>query len=127
MAIVVAGLGSSPIRRLQASWDLVSKTDMELFKYMDSILEEKVLYTSSVHFVRYLLQSNYKMYRERLSMTKVPSVPYIGVFLKDLTFISDGNPDYLRGGLINLNKRRQVYIVLQLMIFILSINRCLRY
>ncbi|KAL5502446.1 hypothetical protein EMCRGX_G009221 [Ephydatia muelleri] len=26
-----------------------------------------------------------------------------------MTFICDGNPDYLRGGLINVHKRRQVY------------------
>ena len=41
-------------------------------------------------------------------MATTPCVPYVGVFLKDLTFICDGNPDYLRGGLINLHKRRQV-------------------
>eukprot|EP00731_Ephydatia_muelleri_P005768 Em0003g16a len=35
------------------------------------------------------------------------AVPYVGVFLKDLTFICDDNPDYLRGGLINVHKRRQ--------------------
>ena len=28
--------------------------------------------------------------------------------MKDLTFIAEGNPDYLKGGLINLTKRRQV-------------------
>lgn len=54
------------------------------------------------------MQNNYKSYRENLSATETPAVPYIGVFLKDLTFICDGNPDYLRGGLINLHKRRQV-------------------
>lgn len=42
MAIVVAGLGSSPIRRLAATWEMVPKADMELFKRMDSILEERV-------------------------------------------------------------------------------------
>eukprot|EP00731_Ephydatia_muelleri_P012206 Em0006g1100a len=51
-------------------------------------------------------ENNYKRYRDRLS---TPALPYIGVFLKDLTFICDGNPDYLRGGLINVHKRRQVY------------------
>ena len=54
------------------------------------------------------LQSNYKNYRDKLSITPIPAVPYIGVFLKDLTFIADGNPDYIRGGLVNLHKRRQV-------------------
>ena len=39
MAIVVAGLGSAPIRRLQLTWGLVPKTDMESFKEMESILD----------------------------------------------------------------------------------------
>ena len=54
------------------------------------------------------VQGNYKRYRESLEMAQTPCVPYLGVVLKDLTFICDGNPDYLRGGLINLHKRRQV-------------------
>ena len=37
-----------------------------------------------------------------------PAVPYVGVFLTDLTFICEGNPDFLHGGLINIHKRRQV-------------------
>eukprot|EP00731_Ephydatia_muelleri_P006257 Em0003g505a len=45
---------------------------------------------------------------DRLSTIPTPAVPYIGVFLKDLTFICDGNRDYLRGGLINVHKRRQL-------------------
>jgi hypothetical protein len=94
MSIVMAGLGSAPIRRLQRTWDGVSKIHMEMFKQMDTILESK---------------SNYKNYRDKLSITPIPAVPYIGVFLKDITFIADGNPDYIRGGLVNLHKRRQVY------------------
>ncbi len=54
-------------------------------------------------------QGNYKHYRDKLGATELPAVPYVGVFLKDLTFICDGNPDYLRGGLINMHKRRQVW------------------
>ncbi|KAL5502434.1 hypothetical protein EMCRGX_G009205 [Ephydatia muelleri] len=94
MAVVVAGLGSAPIRRLHKTWEGVSKYHVDLFKEMDLLLESG---------------NNYKRYRDRLSTIPTPAVPYIGVFLKDLTFICDGNPDYLRGGLINVHKRRQVY------------------
>ena len=38
----------------------------------------------------------------------VVSFRYSGLYLKDLTFITDGNPDRLTNGLINLSKRRQV-------------------
>jgi len=42
MAIVVAGLGSAPIRRLQQTWGQLPKSDMETFKEMDAILDSKV-------------------------------------------------------------------------------------
>ena len=42
MAIVVAGLGSAPIRRLHSSWAQVPKADMELFKEMDTLLDSRV-------------------------------------------------------------------------------------
>ena len=58
--------------------------------------------------IEFHFPNNYKQYRDRLSTIPTSAVPYIGVFLKDLTFICDGNPDYLRGGLINVHKRRQV-------------------
>ena len=42
MAIIMAGLGSAPIRRLHRTWEGVSKVHMEMFKQMDTILESKV-------------------------------------------------------------------------------------
>ena len=42
MAIVVAGLGSAPIRRLHSSWAQVPKADMEVFKDMDTVLDSRV-------------------------------------------------------------------------------------
>ena len=42
MAIVVAGLGSAPIRRLHQSWAGVQKEHRDLFKEIDTILDSKV-------------------------------------------------------------------------------------
>lgn len=97
VAIVVAGLGSSPIRRLKKTWEALEKNTLDLFLKMD-------------HLVRY--KNNYKNYRHYLRATQPPAVPYFGLYLKDLTFIADGNPDCLRGGLINLTKRRLIFTVL---------------
>ena len=36
--------------------------------------------------------------------------------MKDLTFIAEGNPDFFKGGLINLTKRRQVNNLLHIVI-----------
>ena len=35
-------------------------------------------------------------------------VTFQGIYMKDLTFIAEGNPDFFERGLINLTKRRQV-------------------
>lgn len=42
MAIVVAGLGSAPIRRLHQSWAGVQKERKDLFKEIDTLLDSKV-------------------------------------------------------------------------------------
>jgi len=49
---------------------------------------------------------NYLLYRERVRELRgqgIPLIPYLGVYLKDLTFI-DENPSYLGVGLINFEK-----------------------
>ena len=93
MAIVVAALGSTPVRRLEGTKEQIPPESFSCLKKMESLMDSK---------------GNYKKYREALRTSPTPAVPYFGIILKDLRFISDGNPDYLKGGVINLNKRRKV-------------------
>ena len=76
-------------------------------------------------------ESSFKVYRQQLRRVTPPCLPYMyghfsrfrseirdshmcgdggcsGVYLKDLTFIEDGNPDTL-SGLINFGKRTLLY------------------
>lgn len=50
---------------------------------------------------------NFSAYRELLHSINPPLVPFLGVYLTDLTFIDDGNPDQLKDSpnLINFSKR----------------------
>ena len=57
------------------------------------------------------LQGAFKDYRAALHKAKPPSLPYLGMYLTDLTFIDDGNPDTVDGK-INWNKRELTYRVL---------------
>lgn len=93
MAIVVASLGSAHVRRLSDTKELIPPGHLSCLSKMESLMDSK---------------GNYKKYRQTLRTSPTPAVPYFGIYLKDLTFISDGNPDYLKGGIINLTKRRQV-------------------
>jgi RasGEF domain len=47
--------------------------------------------------------NNYGRYRDRLATSPPPTLPYIGIFFTDLTFISDGNPATING-LVNFSK-----------------------
>ena len=59
-------------------------------------------------------QSSFAKLREALRSGNPPSLPYVGCYLADLTFIEEGNPDMI-GNLINFAKRRLVVdVVLKL-------------
>ena len=46
---------------------------------------------------------NYSDYRAALKRAPLPALPFLGLFLTDLTFTDDGNQD-MRGKLINFDK-----------------------
>ena len=64
-------------------------------------------YTNFIGFRR-LMDQSFKEYRQRLKIVKMPSIPYLGLWQTDLTFLSDGNPDRVEGGLINFKKMKKV-------------------
>jgi len=58
----------------------------------------------------------YKVYRDHMHNVNPPLMPYLGVYLTDITFIEDGNQDFTEVNgvtLINFRKREQVFTVIQ--------------
>ncbi|KYQ96804.1 Ras guanine nucleotide exchange factor [Tieghemostelium lacteum] len=55
--------------------------------------------------------SNYKTYRIAYQNAKPPAVPFLGIHLRDLTFVDEGSPDKI-DNMINLNKRRTLWRVI---------------
>ncbi|KAJ6252377.1 guanine nucleotide exchange factor [Anaeramoeba flamelloides] len=94
---ILSGLNSASIHRLKFTWGDLPKTTDELFKTL-------VTQMSS--------DQAYKIYRNILHGLNPPCIPYLGVYLTDLTFIEDGNPNKI-DGLINFYKRRLVYAVIE--------------
>lgn len=88
MLAIVSGLAMHPVSRLKPFWEEVPEKYMDKLKEMQELLDNR---------------NNYRAYRTRLSNTDGPVVPYLGVFLRDLTFIEEGNED-TRDGLINFEK-----------------------
>ena len=57
---------------------------------------------------------NYKSYREHMISQPPPLTPYLGVFLRDLTFLEVGNPDFIDEDRtqVNFDKYRMISSVL---------------
>ena len=61
-------------------------------------------------------KGQYAAYRKHLKSNAVspPCIPFLGVFLTDLVFMEDGNPDYLSdSSFINFEKRRMIASVIR--------------
>lgn len=58
---------------------------------------------------------NFQEYREMIHSVNPPCIPFLGIYLQDLTFIEDGNPDYINKprGLINFAKRQKAAEVIR--------------
>merc|ERR1712137_1211 len=92
---ILAGLSWSSVHRL--AW-----TRKELPPNTQKALEEIERILSS--------DRSFQTYRPHIAECNPPCIPYLGVYLTDLTFI-DENPDTVNG-MINFTKRRLVYSVI---------------
>ncbi|PWN34271.1 ras GEF [Meira miltonrushii] len=93
MMAIYSGLNNASLNRLRRTWDAVNQRHLQLFENMRAILAPT---------------RNFTKYRETLRKLNPPCVPFLGVYLTDLTFIEDGNTDRLRTDdrLINFSKRQ---------------------
>jgi len=80
MMEIAVGLNMGSISRLGRVWASVDNKSKARY-------EELMQLTHSMQ--------NYKNYREALKSAPSPTLPYLGLFLRDLTFIEDGNSSYV--------------------------------
>ncbi|WBW72418.1 Ras1 GEF Efc25 [Schizosaccharomyces osmophilus] len=92
---IVSALNSAPVYRLRAAYKLVSAEDMNKLKGLQEVVESK---------------KNFVAYRTLIKQIELPCVPFLGVFLSDLTFIDEGNSEIIDGfpHLINFSKRQRI-------------------
>eukprot|EP00042_Codosiga_hollandica_P050878 m.617248 g.617248 ORF g.617248 m.617248 type:complete len:217 (-) comp58176_c0_seq11:69-719(-) len=90
---IVLALTSSNISRLTQTWDQVYQEQRESFKRLQKLMD---------------MQANFKDYRALLASAATPAVPYVGIFLRDLTFIRDSGPDFITLGLMNVAKASKI-------------------
>eukprot|EP01088_Endostelium_zonatum_P007577 TRINITY_DN1988_c1_g1_i1.p1 TRINITY_DN1988_c1_g1~~TRINITY_DN1988_c1_g1_i1.p1 ORF type:complete len:1287 (-),score=395.26 TRINITY_DN1988_c1_g1_i1:145-4005(-) len=91
---ILSGLQNASVYRLKATFEMLPKKTWEMFEEMNEVLSS---------------HENFKMFRAKLHSVNPPCIPYLGIFLTDLTFIQQGNSDYLaKSKLINFTKMKYV-------------------
>jgi hypothetical protein len=96
---VHTGLESLPVSRLKRTWEELGDDWTAQRNKISEILTP---------------DRNYKQLRQHISYCDPPLVPFIGLYLKDLTFIEDGNPTVTTGDLINFEKCTMLSNIIQL-------------
>ncbi|XP_078263541.1 ras-specific guanine nucleotide-releasing factor RalGPS2 isoform X1 [Rhinoraja longicauda] len=75
---VVSGLQSAPIFRLTKTWALLSRKDKTTFEKLEYLISK---------------EDNYKRLRDYVNSLKMtPCIPYLGIYLSDLTYIDSAYP-----------------------------------
>ncbi|KAF9908440.1 hypothetical protein EC991_009793 [Linnemannia zychae] len=74
---IISALTSKPVRRLSSTWKLVSSRDMETLKGLEALMDPS---------------GNMRCYRQAIAEAEAPTIPFLPILLKDITFILDGNP-----------------------------------
>lgn len=54
----------------------------------------------------------FRSLRDALHRCDPPCIPYLGMYLTDLSFIEEGTPNFTEDGLLNFSKMRMVSIIL---------------
>lgn len=107
LTAIISALSSSPIARLKKTWALVPKSNTETFNRLDKLMS---------------IDRNYNEYRDLLKFVKdnEPCIPFLGIYLTDLTFVSQAISDNIDRDreMINFYKRYKIYH---------TITECLKY
>ncbi|KFH41732.1 Ras guanine nucleotide exchange factor A-like protein [Hapsidospora chrysogenum ATCC 11550] len=74
---IICSLNSSTITRLRKTWDIVSPKRKEMLRTLQKLVEPS---------------QNNKVLRTRLHDHIPPCLPFLGMYLTDLTFVDIGNP-----------------------------------
>lgn len=75
---IICSINSSTILRLKKTWDLVNIKTKNCFEGLKKVVD---------------VSKNYSTLRQRISGHVPPCLPFVGMYLTDLTFVDHGNSD----------------------------------
>lgn len=95
---VLAGLSQNSVYRLHKTWERLPRSRQVIVENLREMMNR---------------EANCKKYRLALHSRNPPLVPHLAIYLADLTFLEDGNPDLLSNEQINWVKRCRIAEVLR--------------
>ncbi|KAI8379251.1 ras guanine nucleotide exchange factor domain-containing protein [Radiomyces spectabilis] len=97
---ILSAFDNSSIGRLRRTWEMMSTRTMQLLTGIRRLMGAN---------------KNFTEYREIIHKVNPPCIPFLGIYLQDLTFIEDGNSSYLKksNNLINFSKRMKTADVIR--------------
>ncbi|XP_061738340.1 ral guanine nucleotide dissociation stimulator-like 2 isoform X1 [Nerophis ophidion] len=123
---IVSALQSNPIHRLRRTWQETDKEATRKYEELSEIFSDKDNYSQSRELLKEEGTSKFTNLDKRLSRSSAQgTVPYLGIFLTDLTMLDTAVKDRLDNGYINFDKRRREFEVLaQIRLLQLSCKNC---
>ncbi|KAM3614537.1 uncharacterized protein V6R79_015823 [Siganus canaliculatus] len=115
---VVSALQSSPIHRLRRTWQETDREAVRRYEELSEIFSDKDNYSQSRELLKEEGTSKFANLDNRLNNKHLNrsnaqgTVPYLGIFLTDLTMLDTAVKDRLDNGYINFDKRRREFEVL---------------
>jgi len=90
-------LESAAVYRLRRTWQALPKDVSDMFEEIHKLCAA---------------ENNYKLLRDKVRRVTPPSIPHLGGFLTELTFLEDSSEDQTEGNLINFNKLRKIAVTI---------------
>ncbi|KAL6462245.1 hypothetical protein MHYP_G00286670 [Metynnis hypsauchen] len=114
---IVSALQSNPIHRLRKTWQETDREAVKRYEELAYIFSEKDNYSQSRELLKEEGTSksaniDTKSNNRRQTSSAQGTVPYLGIFLTDLTMLDAAVKDRLENGFINFDKRRREFEVL---------------
>ncbi|XP_044256640.1 ras-specific guanine nucleotide-releasing factor 2-like isoform X2 [Tribolium madens] len=95
---ICSAFTNSSVFRLKKTWDKVSKTTRQTIEKLQHIVSS---------------DGRFRSLRDALHRCDPPCIPYLGLYLTDLSFIEEGTPNFTQDGLLNFSKMRMIAHVIR--------------
>ncbi|KAI4502623.1 hypothetical protein M0802_002535 [Mischocyttarus mexicanus] len=95
---ICAAFTNSSVYRLKKTWEKVSKTTKQTIEKLQNIVSS---------------DGRFRNLRDALHRCDPPCIPYLGLYLTDLSFIEEGTPNFTEERLLNFSKMRMIAHVIR--------------